>query len=244
MFNDWSALATAPRFVSFDTETTGLEPQKDQLLEIGAVLIANNIEIASLSLLIKPSIPIPNEASQVNGIYAEMVASAMNVTEAISCFEYFISDYPLVGQNVGFDIGFIEAALGYKLKNHAFCTAEIARSLLPKQQRYSLRALCSLFGVENNQAHRALSDARATAEVALALIKHGQNPPPMYTFYCIDKDAYAKRETLKQLGFRWNPEDKRWFITISKDELVNARTNTPAKGLRIYGFSCEELAGE
>lgn len=240
--DDWQTLAQASRFVVFDTETTGLDPLREELIEIGAVIVSQGDIIAQLSLLIKPTKPIPPEAGSVNGITDEMVAKALPLQEALACFEFFIADYPLVAHNAQFDVAFVQQALGYELPNPTYCTSNMARKMLPRQKRFSLNALCRLFDIQNEQAHRASSDAEATARVAIALLAYGMNPPPLRHFAASGKNTYAIRETLKQLGFRWAAEEKLWTISLEESELPEALTGSEeSRDLKIYGIECKEL---
>ena len=240
ILGDWETLAKRQRFIAFDTETTGLDPRQEELLEIGAVLVSQRAIIAGLSLMIRPSKPIPVEAFAVHGISDAMVAHALPVSEALSVFERFIGDYPLVGHHTEFDLSFIQAGHGCRLSNEVFCTAMMARRLLPLQQSYSLRSLCQRFGIINKEAHRALSDANATALVALALLGYGVNPEPLRFFVVTEKDTYAIKDTLKSFGFKWNAGLKIWWIAVPETKISAAMSPDGDQGSRIFGILCRE----
>jgi len=241
ILDSWEELAAAPRFVVFDTETTGLDPRNDVLVEIGAVMVSHGSIVASLSTLIQPGRPIPPEAGMVNGITDEMVAHALPLGDALASFEFFIADCPVVAHNATFDVAFVGNALGYPLPNPAFCTAMMAGKLIRGKNRYSLASLCRRFGIVNDQAHRALSDAEATARVALALIALGKNPMPEHHYVVTEANTYNIRETLGQLGFMWSSLEKLWHIYIPEDKMLEAITPSSVDGtVRVYGIMCRK----
>ena len=243
--DSWLELATTPRFVVFDTETTGLDPRSDVLVEIGAVMVSHGSIIASLSTLIQPGRPIPPEAGMVNGITDAMVAHALPLGDALASFEYFVADCPVVAHNASFDVAFVSNALGYTLPNPAYCTAMMASKLIRGKNRFSLASLCRRFGIVNDQAHRALSDAEATARVALALIEYGKNPPPEHHYIVAEANTYSIRETLNQLGFQWSGSEKQWHIYIQEDKILEAISPSTVEGtVRVYGILCREVASD
>ena len=236
--DDRKALAEQKAFVAVDVETTGLNPKSDDLLEIAAVMVSSGEVVASLSMLIQHEGAIPPEAAAVNGISPEMVLHAVPLKNALNTLLAFISDLPVVGHNVAFDVSFLEAALGRTLDNPLYCTSSIARRLFPPNKSSSLRSVCAFFGIANTQAHRALGDASATAEAALALVNYGRNAAPMHRYIVIEQNTYNIRNTLKSLGFIWDNLNKKWHIAIPEPELATALTNHGEKGIRIYGIQC------
>jgi DNA polymerase-3 subunit epsilon len=168
-------------FIAFDTETTGLYPVADRLVEIGAVRFrSDGEEIAVYEQLIDPETPIPPEAQEVNQITDEMVKGQPTVEYVLPGFLDFLgsAETALVAQNAPFDIGFIGVDMircGVGLPPHlVFDTKVLAQVLLPDLASYSLRSLSRLLGVAEGQEHRALSDARITKATFIALL--ARNP--------------------------------------------------------------------
>lgn len=151
-------------FVAIDLETTGLDPTRDAIIEIGAVRFNNARIEDEWSTLINPNRPIPSEITQLTGINNDMVRQAPPIDAVIQELADFVGDAPLVGHNVSFDIGFLN---NYDLfwNNPAVDTYELASILLPKSSRYNLGALCQSNGIILTDAHRALDDARATGQL-------------------------------------------------------------------------------
>ncbi len=111
LLGDPPAEAGRGSFVAFDTETTGLEPKTDRIVEIGAVKFDSLGPIARFSVLINPGVPMPAEASRVNGITDEMLRTQPFIEDVLPDFLSFIGSSALVAHNAPFDLSFINAAL-------------------------------------------------------------------------------------------------------------------------------------
>jgi DNA polymerase-3 subunit epsilon len=117
LFGETQGGTEGPIFIAFDTETTGLEPKTDKIVEIGAVKFDRLGLIGRFSVLINPGIPMPAEAARVNGITDEMLRKQPPLEEVLPDFLRFIGKGILVAHNAPFDVSFINAALGYYWKN-------------------------------------------------------------------------------------------------------------------------------
>lgn len=111
LFDDIPKGTDGPVFIAFDTETTGLEPKTDKIVEIGAVKFDRLGPIGRFSVLINPGIPMPAEAAKVNGITDEMLQKQPAMEEVLPDFLSFIENGILVAHNAPFDLSFINAAL-------------------------------------------------------------------------------------------------------------------------------------
>jgi DNA polymerase-3 subunit epsilon len=98
-------------FVVFDLETTGLDPKKDRIVEIGAVKFDQHGLIARFSVLINPGIPMPFAASQVNHITDKMLKDKPSLQDTLPDFVRFIEGAVLIAHNSAFDSSFINEAL-------------------------------------------------------------------------------------------------------------------------------------
>jgi DNA polymerase III epsilon subunit family exonuclease len=155
--------------VVIDVETTGTDPKMSDLLEIAAVKIKGTKVVDSWSTLVNPGRPIVG--NQMHGITDKDVKGAPSAKEAAEKLLAFIGgDALVVGHNVGFDIGFIEEAMGdgFRVRPGSYIdTLVIARDGYPGAESYKLGDLARFFGVELSQGHRALPDAEATANLLL-----------------------------------------------------------------------------
>lgn len=152
-------------YVVFDLETTGVNPERDSIIEISAVKVGNGKTIGEYSTLVNPGCHIPAAATAVNGIRDDMVADAPQEGEAMEGFLEFIGGSILVGHNIHtFDMNFaydaVLRALGKELDNDYVDTLYMARSCLPGLSHYRLTDICEYFHIAVEGAHRALNDCR------------------------------------------------------------------------------------
>jgi len=92
--------------VCLDIETTGLSPDNDSIIEIGAIKFSGTRVIAEYETLINPSRPINQYISNLTGISNAMVMNAPMLSDKLREFVDFVGDAPILGQNVGFDLSF------------------------------------------------------------------------------------------------------------------------------------------
>ncbi len=154
--------------VVIDVETTGTDPKMSDLVEVAAVKIKGTKVVDRWSTFVNPGRSIVG--NQMHGITDKDVQGAPSPKEAVEKLFAFIGDALVVGHNVGFDIGFIEAAMGdgFRVRPESYLdTLVIARDGYPGAESYKLGDLARFFGVELSQSHRALPDAEATAELLL-----------------------------------------------------------------------------
>ena len=160
-------------YVVFDTETTGLEPETCEIIEIGAVKIKNGIICEQFQTLVKPRKPIPAEATEINNITNEMVEDAPSIDVAIRDFYRWTRGATLVGYNLPFDLKFIQNAIkneGLIFDNPGIDALVIAKNKLILK-KYKLSEVVKRLEITLDNAHRALADAVATAEVFLILTR-------------------------------------------------------------------------
>jgi ATP-dependent DNA helicase DinG len=157
-----------PTIVALDIETTGLDPQRDAIIEIGAVRFNGRKVDQEWSTLLKPGRPIPPFITQLTGISNEMVSQAPPLQAVLADLEDFVGDAPILGHNVRFDLSFLNRKGAFRL-NEAMDTYEMAAVLLPSAERYNLGALAQALAVPLPATHRALDDALVTHGVYLRL---------------------------------------------------------------------------
>lgn len=162
--------------VALDLETTGLDPNRDEIIEIGAVRMKDGRIEDEWSTLVNPGRSIPKEITQLTNITNNMVAGAPPIAGVIEELIAFIGNETIVGHNVGFDLAFLRNQ-GAAEDNLAADTYELAAVLLPTSSRYNLGALCIEHGILLKEAHRALDDARATGKLFFALMERAAKLP-------------------------------------------------------------------
>lgn len=155
--------------VVFDLETTGLNPNKERIIEIGALRIENGVIVNSLSLLVNPGIEVPFYATKVNGITTEMLQDKISDIDGVKLFLKMIEGAVIVAHNVTFDVGFINTYLSRMnlglLQNKLVDTVGLSRKAFPGGKKYSLGIIAERLGIEVLNAHRAEDDARVCFEL-------------------------------------------------------------------------------
>ena len=119
--------------------------------------------------------------TDLTGIRSEMVEDAPEAEEALRKFLEFAGEAPFLGHNVIFDYSFLkQCAVNHKisLERSALDTLKIARKVLKEPEKKSLEALCGYFQIDREHAHRAVDDAKATAELFLMLQQKYQQQEP------------------------------------------------------------------
>ena len=169
-------LSEMPRdFVVIDIETTGLKPETNEIIEIGAIKVKDMKVIDTFQTLIKPTIQIPYFITNFTGISNGMVFRAPSVQEVLPKFYEFTGTDVIVGHNVNFDINFIYEAMmrefGIPLTNDFVDTLKIARKLLKAIENHKLETLARYFNVDTSNNHRALKDCEMTLAVYKELCK-------------------------------------------------------------------------
>ena len=151
----------APRPIYYDTETTGIKPGKDRIIEIAAF---DPVQDRRFCTLTNPECPIPAESTAITQITDAMVQGAPLIAEALSSFVEFCSgDVVLIAHNNdAFDKPFLEAEFqrgSIKIPNWIFLDSlKWSRKYRRDLPRHSLQFLREAYGIEANQAHRALDD--------------------------------------------------------------------------------------
>ncbi len=159
-------------YVVFDLETTGLEYEHCEIIEIGAVKVVNGKITETFSTLVKPKNSIPADATAVNGIDDAMVANAPSIEQVLPDFYKFTRNAILVAHNIGFDSKFLiyyGEKCHYNFDNELVDSLALSRKYLHSVKNHKLKTICDYLGVELINAHRALADTVATAKCFIKL---------------------------------------------------------------------------
>ncbi len=162
--------------VSIDIETTGLSPDRDAIIEIGAVKFKGHRVEAEWSTLINPGRHIPEFITGLTGIGDAETRNAPRLADALPELEGFVEDAPIVGHNVRFDLGFLQR-MGLFEYNDVIDTYELASVLMPTASRYNLGSLGKQLGILLPATHRALDDARVTMAAFNRLLEMARELP-------------------------------------------------------------------
>lgn len=155
-------------YVAFDLETTGLSPEKDQMIEIGAVKVKDAKIIGKYNCIIYPEVPVSDFIMKLTGINRKMLERGIPLREGVEGFLDFSDGFPVLGHNVMFDYSFMKIAatsFSRPFEKHGVDTLNVARKLLKNLKNKKLATLCEHYHYINEAAHRAYDDALATAVV-------------------------------------------------------------------------------
>jgi len=161
---------TDATYVVYDLETTGLSSNYDEIIEIAAVKMKNGVFIDEFSTYVKPKREIPRYITELTGITNDDVRGAPPIETAIVDFYNFLNGSILVAHNASFDNSHLYRNLKdvglYTGPIPSIDTMQLARVRYgDKLKTFNLKALTKFFDVELAQHHRAIYDAKATAEV-------------------------------------------------------------------------------
>ncbi|MDY6367451.1 MAG: exonuclease domain-containing protein, partial [Clostridia bacterium] len=160
-------------YVVFDLETTGTELSSCEITEFGAVRIKNGKMVEQFTSLVKPDGVIPERITELTGIDDELVKDAPKIVSVLPDFLKFIKGATVVAHNADFDVGFIKkyaAANDYEFNNPVEDTLALSRKYIHGLKHYDLHTLAEHFNISFRH-HRALSDAYATAEILIEIMK-------------------------------------------------------------------------
>lgn len=157
-----------------DIETTGLSPDKCEIIEISALRVRNDEIVDTFSTLIKPSKKIDPFIVRLTGITDDMVAEAPKIKAVLPEFMNFVAEDYILGHNVNFDINFIydnwKKYFKKEFNNDYIDTMKLSRVHcdLPSHR---LKALAKHYDVSIKGHHRALVDC----EITFKIYKHIKN---------------------------------------------------------------------
>ena len=155
-------------YIAFDLETTGLNVETDEIIEIGALKVRDGKVYDRFIEFVKPTKPIGAITTGITGITNEMVSGARNTETIIREFLQFCEKDILIGHNIMFDYKFIKMyarKLGLSFDKKGIDTLGISRKVHKDMSSKSLESLCTYYRIENKAAHRAYHDALATAKL-------------------------------------------------------------------------------
>lgn len=153
-------------YVALDVETTGLDPQWDEIIQVGCIRVRDGAIVAQHESLVNPGFEIDEYITKLTGITNEMLASAPSIEQIAPDIQNFIGDDCIVGHNVTFDINFLydtfEKCGLTPLKNNFLCTRRLAYWVFPGWGSYKLKILVDKLQLPDGQFHNAMADTLHT----------------------------------------------------------------------------------
>lgn len=160
-------------YICIDLETTGLDPKRDKIIEIGAVSVEAGRIAGEWETLVNPGRKLEERIVELTGIRDEQLAEAPAISDVLPELLDFVGDRVLLGHSVLFDFSFLKkAAVNERLcfERQGIDTLKIARKYLQELESRSLGCLCKHYGIAHS-AHRALEDAKATVALYQKLLE-------------------------------------------------------------------------
>ena len=201
-------------YTAFDLETTGLNPETNEIIEIGALKVRDGKIVDRFMEFICPECDIPELAQEITGITNEMVCDSRCNKDVVTDFIKFCEDDILIGHNVKFDYSFMKASavkLGLSFEKKGIDTLKIARKVHKDLESKSLASLCDYYNIVNPAAHRAYYDALSTAKLYQNLAHYFEE----------DEPGLFKPEMLMYKPKKVSPATKRQLEFLNN--LINSR---------------------
>lgn len=192
--NKGSSIIAFPNdYTIVDVETTGLVPEYDDIIEVGALKVAEGIVVDTFQSFIMPydGFKVPDFINSLTGITDEMLSGSPSFSDIKDMFLSFVGNSIIIGHNVGFDINFLYDATCGELSNDYIDTMRISRRLHPEERHHRLKDLVIRYSVKSRPSHRAIDDCYATYECFKSLCKEITDLYPSlddYVRYLIEKD--------------------------------------------------------
>jgi len=156
-------------YVALDLELTGLDYRHDDIIEIGMVKFRGRQVLETYSSVINSPLDLPYKIERLIGISRTEIDRAPTLRSVKGRIVGFVQNLPVIGHSIATDLRFLNRH-GLLPDNLAIDTFELASIVLPAMPSYSLAHLAESLGIDMDQKHRALSDAKTTKDLFLALL--------------------------------------------------------------------------
>jgi predicted DnaQ family exonuclease/DinG family helicase len=157
-------------YIALDIETTGLNYERDEIIEIGATKFDGTKIKDKYQTFVKASEPLPPLITHITGIVDKDLEGAPQLEDIQEELIDFVGDLPVVGHNISFDLDFLNTK-GIVFENLKYDTLPLSQMLIPGLPSYSLEMITKKLKISHKAKHRALDDAIASAELFQLLIK-------------------------------------------------------------------------
>ncbi len=155
-------------YVALDIEATGMDPERDEIIEVAAIKFRDEQVLQRFETLVQPRRPVPLSVSSLTGLTMRDLRRAPTFPQIAPRLRQFVRNHPIVGQSPEYDLQML-AAHGLELRNPVYDTFRLATILLPDLPAYSLASIAARLGISVAQQHRAMADVETTMAVFLGL---------------------------------------------------------------------------
>lgn len=232
----WNSMKT---FIAVDLETTGLSPEKDFIIEIGALKYENGMPMQRFSSLVKPPVSISDRIYEITGIDDVMVADAPDMGVVMNQFLEFVGEEQvLLGHNLRFDYSFLKTSAkrqGVSFQKKGLDTLLIARKVLAQLPQKKLANLSEYYGIVNPRAHRAFEDAQTTAKVYLHMYEEfGKDAPELF----LPREMQYKVKKVEPITIK----QKNYLLDLLKYHKIQGEAFFGEKGKKIDDLTKSEAS--
>ena len=199
------------RYVVVDLEATSTG-SKAKIIQVGIVVIEDGEIVEQYATDVNPHEPLDSHIKELTGLTDKRLAKAPEFSQVAGKIFELVKDGIFVAHNVQFDANLLAEFLffeGYELRTPRIDTVELAQVFYPQLEKYNLGILCQELGIPLEQAHTALSDAQATAELFLCMRQKMFQLPKgllerllslsdslLYESYMVIEEVYQKQSLL------------------------------------------------
>ena len=203
-------------FVAFDLETTGLSAKTDRIIEIGAVLMKNGVEVDRFQTFVDPERKLDKKIVELTGISDDMLEGAPKIEEVLPKFIEFIGNRVLVAHNSDFDTGFIRAECARQAIPYAFTAADtlvLSQNLLQHLNKFKLDVVANALSLPEFTHHRAADDAVICGLIMCRLLKMLEEEHNIHTLQAINPAMQSLRA-----GGKIKERQARHIILFAKNQ--------------------------
>jgi len=237
-------METVESFVAVDLETTGLDPQKETIIEVGLIHFNEGKIEERFCKTVNPGKTVSDHVLILTGIKQKELISSPTLEKIVPEIKEFIGSKPLVGHNVGFDISFLKKS--FTFNNINYDTFNLSRIYLPFISSHSLSSIVEYFKVPYDDAHRAGADAEMAGKIFLEMFDLMTNLDPRILKKQLDimGDKYYEGELIKKaldISLRKGLNRKPYPFEIPVNFRKNRRKNNCKKKSLMKEYFANEL---
>ena len=211
-------------YIAFDVETTGLSPETDSIIELGAVRFEDGKPAAEFNSLVNAGVSISEAATKVNHIINQMLNSASGEDEVYPKLLEFLGvassgKIILCAHNASFDFRFLANTLrrlGYDGNYLYVDTLNLSRKYIKGLENYKQGTIEAYLGLSNSVAHRAVSDAKICGEILSRILIE------------LDEEMNEQRKTIEKI----TPSDEELEICAYIQKIISANGENDTSWLR------------
>lgn len=239
-----SLLLSSQNFVSIDIETTGLSPDYDEIIELGAAKYIGGQLVDTFDSLVKPHFPINDFISSLTGITNEMLSDAEMLDTVLPQYLSFIGGMLVVGHNVNFDINFIydecERCGLVSFSNDFVDTMRLSRRMYNTLPNHKLDTVAHYFGLSARSAHRSLNDCEIAANCYLKMTEDSERFTEAVAAFQKKKEQFHVKNIVAAEGLQ-NPDSPLFNrVCVFTGALEHFTRSEAAQLVTNIGGICED----